>query len=60
MKRKELRVTKEAVLSECFITVGNKPNKLEVMTSQKPKRQGNRSAFCPFFFFIKCILAKVD
>lgn len=61
---KQLKLTKEAVRQYCFnalLTVGNKPNKLEVMTSQKPKRQGKQvcTVFLNFFF-IKCILAKVD
>lgn len=47
-----------------LLTVGNKSNEPEVMTSQKPKRRGIYvcilSPLLFFFFFIKCILAKVD
>lgn len=42
-EKNELRNSHGGCTQYCFnalLTVGNKPNKLEVMTSQKPKGQG--------------------
>lgn len=54
-KKQAQKVTQEAIRQYYFnalLTVGNKPNELEVMTSQKPKRQGKEICIFSLFYFL--------
>lgn len=54
MTVKSAEIHKEAVRQYCFnalLTVGDKPNKLEVMTSQKPKRRGKQVCILSLYYY---------